>query len=101
MQQCSGQWAQHRVYYLIRCHIQLENLRQRQVALLVACKRDEAACSEQVELVEWTDVHDQRVYAQVYAVHVRDGDRVVCEGPGHVLGHQFVKVRLVVEVVGL
>ena len=67
----------------------------------MAGEGDEAARAELVELIERANVHDEGVDAEVHALHVRDGDGVVRQCPGHVLGHQVVEVLRVIEVVAL
>ena len=67
----------------------------------MARKRQEALGPELVELVERADVHGQRLDAQVHAARVGDGDRVVLQRAGHVLGHDLLEVLLVLKVVAL
>ena len=86
---------------LVCCHEELQDLRERKVPFLVACKRVEAPCPELVDLVEWTDVHGQGIYGVVHALHVWDGDWVVGQCSGHVLRNERMEVLAVVEVMAL
>ncbi len=84
-------------FVLVRCNVELEDLREREVALLVGGKGPEAAHAKVIELVKGPNVHDKRLNVHVDALHVWDGHGVVHQSSGHVLGHELLQVLAVVE----